>query len=72
MTSVSNGSGTELLRSWYGDHGRIIKQRLADGRVYQYDYLFDRSYDVVETTVTLPNGRKKRFFFNQGKLVQQK
>jgi YD repeat-containing protein len=72
MTSVSNGSGTELLRSWYGDHGRIIKQRLADGRVYQYDYLFDRSYDVVETTVTLPNGTKKRFFFNQGKLVQQK
>ena len=72
MTSVSNGSGTELLRNWYGDRSHVTKQKLADGRIYQYDYLFDRSYDVVETTVTLPTGRKKKFFFNQGKLVQQK
>ena len=72
MTSVSNGRGTELLRNWYGSNARVVKQKLADGRVYEYDYLFDRSYDVVETTVTFPNGTKKRFFFNQGKLVQQK
>jgi YD repeat-containing protein len=72
MTSVSNGRGTELLRNWYGSHTRVVKQKLADGRVYEYDYLFDRSYDVVETTVTLPNGTKKKFFFNQGKLVRQK
>ena len=72
MTSVSTGNGTELLRNWYEDGSHVTKQRLADGRLYEYDYLFDRSYDVVETTVTLPNGTKKRFVFNQGKLVQQK
>jgi YD repeat-containing protein len=72
MTSVSTGNGKELVRNWYGDRGHVTKQKLADGRVYEYDYLFDRSYDIVETTLTLPNGTKKKFFFNQGKLVQQK
>jgi len=72
MTSVTTGNGIELLRNWYGANSRLIKHKLADGRVYEYDYLFDRNYEVVETTVNLPNGRKKKFFFNRGTLVQQR
>jgi YD repeat-containing protein len=66
MTVIRDGTGRVLLRNVYRDYGRVSEQRLADGDVYRYEYLFDKKYNVVETTVTLPSGEVKRFFFHNG------
>lgn len=71
MTSVTDGSGRELLRSWYKNGGRISKQRLANGETYLHDYLFDSEYNVTEATVTLPTGETKKFFFAGGKPLKK-
>ena len=72
MTRVTDGGGRELIRNWYEEGGRIFKQRLADGQIYLYDYLFDSSYNVTEAAVTLPTGEKKKFFFAGGKPLRNK
>jgi len=72
MTSVTDRAGRELIRNWYEDGSRISKQRLADGETYRYDYLFDSKYNVTETTVTLPTGETKKFFFESGEPLRKK
>jgi hypothetical protein len=69
MTTIMEGNGKILLRNTYKDNSRVSEQRLANGDVYRYEYLFDKKYNIVETTVTLPSGEVKRFFFNNGMLV---
>jgi YD repeat-containing protein len=71
MTSVRDGSGKELLRNWYAD-GRVSKQKFGDGKIYGYDYLFNRKNEIVETRVTLPGGEEKRVFFEGGVMVKEK
>ena len=72
MTSVTDGSGRELIRNWYEDGSRVSKQRLADGEMLLYDYLFDSKYNVAEAIVTLPTGESKKFFFENGKPLKKK
>ena len=66
MTMVSDGNGRVLLKTAYRDGSRVSEQRLANGDVYRYDYLFDSKHSVIETAVTLPSGEVKRFFFHNG------
>lgn len=66
MTLIRDGNGSVLLRNMYKVNSRVSEQRLANGDVYRYDYLFDKKYSVVETTVTLPSGETKRFSFHDG------
>jgi len=66
MTQIEDGNGRVLLRNEFADHSRVSAQKLADGRVIRYDYLFNRRHDIVETTVTLPDGTQRRFFFKEG------
>jgi len=66
MTRITDGKRTELLRNWYANFRRVSRQRLANGDVYRYDYLFDKKYNVVETTIRLPSGEVHRFFVNHG------
>lgn len=69
MTRVIDGNWNVLLENQY-QSGRVVKQRLADGQVFRYEYkLNDR--DVLETTVTLPSGKKKFLAFRDGILVEQ-
>ncbi len=72
MTGVKDGNGKELVRNWYSDNGMVTQQRLEDGEVYRYDYLFGKKNEVVETIVKLPDGSEKRFFFENGRLTQKK
>jgi YD repeat-containing protein len=72
MTSVRDGNGKELLRNWYADGSRVSMQKLGDGEVYRYDYLFNKKNEIVETVVTLPGGEEKRFFFESGVMVREK
>jgi YD repeat-containing protein len=72
MTSVRDGKGKELLRNWYADNSRVSMQKLGDGEVYRYDYLFNKKNEIVETIVTLPGDAEKRFFFEGGVMVKEK
>jgi YD repeat-containing protein len=67
MTEIRDGSDSVLLRNQFAHGARVSVQKLADGQVVRYEYLFNRRYDVVESTVTLPNGKQQRFFFKDGK-----
>ncbi len=67
MTQIEDGRGRVLLRNEYGYGSRVSAQKLADGQTIRYNYLFNRSYDIVEATVTLPRGKQQRFFFKDGK-----
>jgi YD repeat-containing protein len=66
MTAVVDGKGRMLLRNIYNDSdgGRVSEQRLADGEVYRYEYIFVK-HDIVETIVNGPTGTRK-FFFQRG------
>lgn len=66
MTAVFNRNGQVLLRNIYNDRdgGRISEQRLANGDVYRYDYIFVKQA-IVETVVDAPTGKRK-FFFQRG------
>jgi YD repeat-containing protein len=66
MTTVTDGSGRVLLQNVYKDAARVSEQRLADGKVFRYEYLFDLQHNLIETTVTLPSGERKHFRFYKG------
>lgn len=66
MSEVRDGEGKVLLENFYRDRIRVSEQRLADGEVYRYDYIFDSSHKVMATIVTLPSSKVKRFFFKDG------
>lgn len=51
--------------------GRVSEQKLSDGEVFRYEYQLSGS-DVLQTTVTLPSGEKKQFFFEDGAPTRQK
>ena len=56
-------------RYFYRD-GRVAEQRLANGDVYRYDYIFVKN-EIVETIVHSPAG-KRAFFFEHGALLREK
>jgi YD repeat-containing protein len=66
MTAVLDGNGRVLLKNVYRDGSRVSEQRLANGDVYRYNYLFDKKHIVIQTTVMLPSGETKRFSFYNG------
>ncbi|HXM64404.1 MAG TPA: hypothetical protein VN950_26325 [Terriglobales bacterium] len=47
-------------------------QRLANGDVYRYDYIFDSMHHVMETIVTLPSGQTRQFSLTNGIPVGEK
>jgi hypothetical protein len=61
-----------LLENFYRDGSRVSAQKLADGEVYHYDYIFDSSHKVMATIVTLPSGKIKRFLFHDGIATSEK
>jgi YD repeat-containing protein len=63
MTEIRDGNGTVLLRNEFVDGSRVSTQTLADGQVVRYEYRFNGHHNIVETTVTLPNGKQQRFTF---------
>ena len=68
LTRVLDSDWNVLLENQYL-WGRVSQQKLADGKVFRYEYkLNDR--EVLQTTVTLPSGEKKLFTFQDGRLIQ--
>jgi YD repeat-containing protein len=71
MTAVIDGRGRVLLRNFYKDTdgGSISEQRLANGDVYRYEYVFVKN-DIVETIVRGPRATRM-FFFKHGILTRE-
>ena len=70
LTALLDGNWNVLVRNKFVN-GRVSEQTLADGEVYRYEYE-SKGADVIRTTVTLPSGEKKIFFFHDGILTDQK
>lgn len=70
LTAVLDGDWNVLARNKFFN-GRVIEQTLADGEIYRYDYVLKGS-EVLLTKVTLPSGEKTAFFFQNGRLIEQK
>jgi YD repeat-containing protein len=70
LTAVLDGEWKVLLKNKFLA-GQVSEQRLADGEVYRYEYRME-GRQVVQTTVVLPSGEKKEFFFRDGILIEEK
>jgi YD repeat-containing protein len=72
MTAVVDGRGRVLLQNIYkdSDGGMISEQRLANGDVYRYRYIFVKR-DIVETIVNDPMG-ERRFYFQHGIFTKER
>ena len=70
LTAVLDRDWKMLVRSKFLE-GRVSEQTLADGEVYRYEYQL-KGAEVTRTTVTLPSGDKREFFFRDGILTDQK
>jgi YD repeat-containing protein len=66
MTAILDENWKVLVRNVYKDRSRVSEQRLADGEVFRYDYIFDAKHDINLTFVTLPDGSKRKFSFKHG------
>jgi hypothetical protein len=67
MTQIEDGTGGVLLQNEFEDHSRVSAQKLADGQIVRYEYLYNRPRDIIETRVTMPDGSQQRVFFKEGK-----
>jgi len=67
LTAVLDGDWKVMLQNKYL-RGLVSEQKLADGQVFHYEYKLNGS-EVVQTTVTLPSGKKRLFSFRDGILV---
>jgi YD repeat-containing protein len=69
MTAIVDGKGTVLLENSYRDGSRVSLQKLANGDVYRYDYIFKEN-EIVETIVNDPTGKRK-VFFEHGRFARE-
>ena len=69
ITAVIDGQGKVLLENTYRDGSRISEQRLENGEVYRYDYIFVKN-EIVQTIVDGPSGKRK-FLFQHGIFVRE-
>jgi YD repeat-containing protein len=70
LTAILDGEWNVLLRNkflW----GRVSEQKLADGELYRYEYQLN-GRDVLQSTITLPSGKKQVFVFRDGILFERK
>jgi len=66
---ITDATGRVALPNSYERGGRISAQKLANGDICKYDYIFVKD-EIVETIVDGPNGKVK-FFFQQGRFLRE-
>ncbi len=64
MTTVKKPNGTLMVTNVYDANGRVQRQTLSDGGVYQFAYTLDGSGRVTQTDITDPRGNVRRLVFN--------
>jgi YD repeat-containing protein len=71
MTEIRDGNDVLLLQNEFADGSRVSAQKFADGQVVRYEYLLNRRHKIVETTVTLPDGKSQRFGFSGTPTIEE-
>jgi RHS repeat-associated protein len=72
MNSVTDKRGNLVTQNWFDANGRVYKQQLADGAVWQFAYTLDANGRVSQTAVTDPRGYVRLDTFNSSGYVIQR
>ncbi|MEV4640471.1 RHS repeat-associated core domain-containing protein [Actinoplanes sp. NPDC049548] len=64
IATATDARGITYLTNAYDAAGRVARQTLTDGAVYEFAYTTDASGRVTETRVTEPGGTVRRVTFN--------
>jgi RHS repeat-associated protein len=64
VDTIKDARQIVYLDNDYDANGRIFKQTLPGGLIYQFNYTLDANGKVAETRVTQPNGSVRRVVFN--------
>lgn len=70
MTAIRDGNDKVLLKNSYLPSGQISEQKVANGDVYRYRYIFKKG-EIVETIVDQPSG-ERMFYFEGEKFLREK
>jgi len=68
MTAIFDHTGNPIVRNRYKD-GRIVEERLSNGKIYRYEYLQRAGGGIGETVLLLPDGKSRQLIFENGKLI---
>jgi RHS repeat-associated protein len=64
MLTITDPRGHVVVTNEYDSNGRVAKQTLADGAIYEFVYNLDANGVVTQTDVTGPRGAVRRIAFN--------
>ena len=64
MTTIKDPRNVTWLTNQYDANGRVDRQTLADGSVWQLSYTADAEGKVIQTDLTNPRGYVRRLTFN--------
>jgi YD repeat-containing protein len=64
LETIKDPRGIVYLTNEYDANGRVSRQELADGAVYEFAYTLDVNGRVVQTDLTNPRGFVRRVTFN--------
>jgi len=70
MLTIKDPKGFIFLTNQYDANGRVIKQTMADGSIYQFAYTLDVNGKVTQTDVTDPRGNIERLIFYPDSQIQ--
>jgi RHS repeat-associated protein len=64
MTSITDPRGNKYIENEYETHGRIKKQKMGNGGIFEFSYTENGEGNVESTTVTEPRETKRKATFN--------
>ncbi len=64
MLSLTDARGIVYVQNQFDSNNRVVKQKLADGGIYRFDYTLNAKGNVMETRVTNPLGFNRLVTFN--------
>ncbi len=64
MNLVTDKRGNQMVQNFFDGNGRVVKQILADGAVWQSSYTLNANGTVAQTTVTDPRNYVREHIFN--------
>lgn len=71
MLTVKDRRGNIMVTNQYDANGRVVKQTLADGGIFQFTYTVDVNGKITQTDVTDPRGIVDRRTFTNGYITSR-
>jgi len=69
ITRVQDETGVLLTNTY--DNRRVVEQKVADGSVYRYRYMWNSTGEIEQTQVTMPDGAGVALTFDHGRMISQ-